>query len=373
MPPHTINNKRLLQTFTELLAINSPSFDEEKIGRVLAEKLRVTGCDVELQRYDRSFNIVARKKGHIKALPLLLSAHMDTIEPTEGIEFSVDDSEVKTIGRTVLGADDKSAIAQILEALTVLDELKIPHGDLEIVLTSAEEQGLCGAKNLDFSALRSRHALVLDASGTVGGLIIAAPAHLTYELRVAGKSAHAGIEPEKGINAIRVAAFIIASVKDGRISEETTANIGIFQGGTATNVVPDNAVIKGELRSRNLAELEGCRKRLFETAAAIADSNDAEIFITEEDEYRAFTIPRSDPFFQYLGRTFKKCRIEPLPLMTGGGSDANVFNEHGVKAVPITTGMRQVHSKDERISLADLYNGCKVLLQAIADFKEFIP
>lgn len=209
LPPNFINKKRLVDTFTELLMIDSPSFHERDKGKCTRKKAGEAGCEVEIQGYDGSFNIIARNQGSSGAPLLMVSGHMDTIEPTEGIEFSVDDVLIRSTGMTVLGAEDKSAIAQILEALTVLHEQKIPNGRLEIVFTSAEEKGLCGAKNLDFSRLRSRHALVLDAAGDVGCLDVAAPTHVTYEMRITGKSAHAGIEPEKGINAIRVASQII--------------------------------------------------------------------------------------------------------------------------------------------------------------------
>ena len=371
MPLPDINRKRLVDTFVQLLRINSPSFLEGELGKVLEHKLEEAGCEVGIQRYDGSFNIIAEKEGFNRAPALILSAHMDTIEPTGEIEFSVDDVRIKSTGGTVLGADDKSAIAQILEALTVLHEQKIPHGRLEIVFTSAEEKGLCGAKNLDFSRLRSRHALVLDASGDVGCLVVAAPTHLTYEMRIIGKSAHAGIEPEKGVNAIRVASLIISSVPDGRINDKTTANIGIIHGGTATNVVPMETVIHGELSGHDASTLEGNKKYLFETARVLAEQNGAKIIISEEEEYRAFTIDKGDPFLTYLGGVISRCGIDPVLIETGGGSDANVFNAHGIKAVNIANGMRQVHSSDEHIFLRDLYDGCRVVLQAITDFEGF--
>ena len=366
-----INKKRLVDTFTELLMINSPSFHEGELGKVLAKKLTAAGCEIEMQRYDGSFNIIGIKEGFSRAPALILSAHMDTIESTEGIEFSIDDVRIRSTGRTVLGADDKSAIAQILEALTVLHEHKIPHGRLEIIFTSAEEKGLCGAKNLDFPRLTGRHALVLDASGEVGCLIVSAPAQITYEMRVIGRSAHAGMEPEKGINAIRVASLIIASVPDGRIDDKTTANIGIIQGGTATNVVPRQVVIHGELRGRDASTLEENKKCLFETARELAEKNGATIVISDKEEYRAFTIEKSDPFLQYLSAVFTKCGMTPRLAETGGGSDANVFNAHGIKAINVTNGMRQVHSSDEHIFLRDLHSGCQIVLQAIADFERF--
>ena len=188
-----INRDRLIETFTDLIRINSPSFNEREIGEFLKKRLECTGCTVEFQEYDRSFNLIAIKKGTNPNIPpLLLSGHMDTIEPTEGITFSIVEGVIRTTGITVLGADDKSALAQILEVLAVINEKEIPHGDLEIIFTSAEENGLFGAKNLDFTRLSSKHALVLDSSGGVGNIVIAAPTHHTYEMKITGKPAHAG-------------------------------------------------------------------------------------------------------------------------------------------------------------------------------------
>ena len=154
-----VNKQRLLKTFLELVHINSPSFEEREIGAFLIKRLEQAGCSVRVQEYDRSFNLIGVKRGeNTEAAPLLLSAHMDTIEPTEGIKITVDEEIVRSTGGTVLGSDDKSAIAQILEALDVIQEQKLSHGDIEVVFSSAEERGLFGAKNLDFGSVRSRHA-----------------------------------------------------------------------------------------------------------------------------------------------------------------------------------------------------------------------
>ncbi len=367
-----INRKRLIETFTELIRINSPSFGEREIGDVLSRKLEAIGCRAEMQEYDGSFNLLAYKKGSDRtAPPLILSAHMDTIEPTEGIAFSIDNGLVRTTGATVLGADDKSAIAQILEALTVLEEQGIAHGDIEVVFSSGEEKGLFGARNLDLARLRGRHALVLDSSGSVGNLVVAAPTHITYGMQITGKPAHAGIEPEKGISAIRAAAEIISAVPDGRIDAETTANIGMIKGGTATNVVPKEVLINGELRGHNTDAIEGTRKKIFETARAIAEKNHARINIEEHEEYKAFRIGSENPFLKYLSGVFRKCSIEPVLVATGGGSDANIFNQRGITAVNISTGMQKVHSTEEYISIKDLVNGCLIVLKAGMDFREF--
>ena len=367
-----INQDRLIETFTDLIRINSPSFNEREIGDFLKKRLEYTGCTVEFQEYDRSFNLIAIKKGTNPNIPpLLLSGHMDTIEPTEGITFSIEEGVIRTTGNTVLGADDKSALAQILEVLTVINEKEIPHGDLEIVFTSAEENGLFGAKNLDFTRLRSKHALVLDSSGNVGSIVIAAPTHHTYEMKITGKAAHAGIEPEKGISAIRVAARIISEVSDGRINAGTTANIGVIKGGTATNVVPKEVIIKGELRSQNEGDLEKTKQALFNIAEIVAKQNGAQLEIASREEYKAFRIDENDPFLRFLDETYKECGLEPVHTTTGGGSDANIFNQNGIMAINISTGMQKVHSTEEHIHIKDLYNGSVVVLSVIASLPQF--
>lgn len=366
-----IKLNRLIETFTDLIGINSPSFNEREIGDFLKKRLEYTGCTVEFQEYDRSFNLIAIKKGTNPSIPpLLLSGHMDTIEPTEGITFSIKDGVIRTTGNTVLGADDKSALAQILEVLAVINEKEIPHGDLEIVFTSAEENGLFGAKNLDFTRLRSKHALVLDSSGNVGSIVTAAPTHHTYEMKITGKPAHAGIEPENGISAIRVAARIISEVSDGRINAGTTANIGVIKGGTATNVVPKEVIIKGELRSQNEGDLEKTKQALFNTAETIAKQSGAQLEIASREEYKAFRIDGNDPFLRFLDEIYKECGLEPVHTTTGGGSDANIFNQNGIMAINISTGMQKVHSTEEHIDIKDLFNGSVVVLKAIASLPQ---
>lgn len=367
-----INQGRLVETFTDLIRINSPSFSEREVGEFLRKRLESLGCRIEFQEYDRSFNLIGFKKGNNPDIPpLLLSGHMDTIEPTEGIAFSIDDEAIRSTGNTVLGADDKSALAQTIEALTVINEKSLPHGDLEIVFTSAEETGLFGARNLDFGRLKSRHALILDSSGSVGNIVIAAPTHYTYEMRITGRPAHAGIEPEKGVSAIRAAAKIISKVPDGRIDGETTANIGVIKGGTATNVVPKEVVIKGEVRGHDNKVLEDTKKTILDTAKAITEKEGARLEITGQDEYKAFRIDESEPFLRFLDGVYKDCGIEPVHAITGGGSDANIFNHRGIIAINISTGMQKVHSTEEYIYIKDLFNGSLVVLAAIISRKSF--
>lgn len=366
-----VSERRIVDVFRRLIEINSPSFREGEIGDFLSQSLKALGCEVERQAFGNTFNLIARMKGSVAARPFMVSAHMDTIEPTEGIQYVVRNGVIRSTGDTVLGADDKSAIAQIIEALTVLRENRLPHGDVEILFTAAEEQGLWGAKNLDFERLRSGYALVLDSSGSVGRIVIAAPSHRTYEMRVRGRSAHAGIEPEKGISAIRAAGAIVAALPEGRIDEDTTANVGIIEGGTATNVVPRETIIRGEVRSHSDKTLREVESRISRIAHETARNLGARVVIKGHEEYRSFSFDPDDVFVGFLRDVYRSCGMRPSLVKTGGGSDANILNRHGIRALNVSTGMKKVHSHREQISVADLRRGASVVLRAIADFAGF--
>lgn len=363
------NKERIVDFFTELVNINSPSFGEGEIAERLIRELRYLGLSVIIQEFDNSFNIIAYKKGSVgNVAPLILSAHMDTIEPTLGMKCLIDDEKISSDGSTVLGADDKSGIAQIIETLNILNERGIAHGDLEIVFTSAEETGLTGAKNLDFSMFKSRHAIVPDCEGSVGGIVLAAPTHDTYEMVVKGKAAHAGIEPEKGINAVKVASRIITGLPDGRIDSKTTANVGVFQGGKATNVVSDQALIKGEVRSHDTNMLDTILDSMFNSAKDVVHKSNALIDIRRTRQYDSFEIDKGDPFVKLLANALGKCGIEPEYKITGGGSDANIFNKYGITALDISSGMVKPHTKNEYILIDDLIKGTHLLVRTIEAF-----
>ncbi|NJD55708.1 MAG: M20/M25/M40 family metallo-hydrolase, partial [Nitrospirae bacterium] len=200
--------------------------------------------------------------------------------------------------------------------------------------------------------------------------VIAAPTHITYEMRVTGRPAHAGIEPEKGINAIRVAAEIIAAVPDGRIDKETTANIGMITGGTATNVVPKEVILHGEVRGHDTSGLKRIRDDIFRQARAIAGKRKARVRITEDQEYRSFRIDERDRFLGFVKDIFLTCGISPEFVITGGGSDANIFNARGIRAINISNGMQNVHSTDEFIEIKDLERGSQIVLSVIEHFAE---
>jgi tripeptide aminopeptidase len=262
-----INQSRLVQTFLELVAIDSPSGQEEAIGANLMQRFAALGGEAAR---DKHGNVIARWPGNGDDW-LMLSAHMDTVGKDTGIRPAIRDGIIYSDGTTILGGDDKSGIAAILEVLVSLAEDKLNHPPLEVVISVGEEVGLQGAKWLDKSQLRARRGYVLDSGGAIGSIVVSAPSQDSLRVVVHGKKAHAGSEPENGINAIRVASEAIAAMPLGRIDFETTANIGVIEGGTATNIVPDEVKVRGEARSRDGAKLAAqtaVMVRAFEEAAA---------------------------------------------------------------------------------------------------------
>ena len=271
-----INAARLKDEFLELVSISSPSRREGSIARRLETILKAMGGSVEVDGAGETIggdtgNLLARFPGNTPgAPPFLLSGHMDTVGPAEAIHPVVEGDVIRTDGTSVLGGDDKAGVVAILEAVRVLRERRIPHGDLELVLTICEENGLLGAKNFDTARLRAKRGLVLDVDG-VCELITRAPAANRMTFTVQGLAAHAGICPEQGMSAIRIASEAIAAMKLGRLDAETTANLGVIQGGLAGNIVPASVMVRGETRSLSLEKLAAQTehmRRCFDEAAA---------------------------------------------------------------------------------------------------------
>ena len=319
---------------------------------------------------------MAKIPGTLPAPPLLVCAHVDTVEPGRGIEPVFENGTFRSKGDTILGSDDKSAVAVILETLASLAGNREPHGPLEIVLTVAEEIGLLGAKNLDYSMLSARMGFVLDASDP-DAIITRAPSanRMTYLVR--GKSAHAGSSPEKGINAIAVAAKAIASLALGRIDFETTANIGVIDGGSATNIVPDRVTVNAEARSHDEAKLADVTARITGAfRAAVAETNmalppglgEASVEVTVDSDYFSMNIPDGHPLVRCAAAAGTSLGRTVATKMTGGGSDANVFFKMGIPTAIMGTGMTDVHTVRESVSLDHMVKGAELLRAVILTF-----
>jgi len=366
-----INEKRLIESFMELVKIDSISREERNLADFLVEKLEDLGLEVIVDQAgekvkSNSGNIIARLKGSTdKVIPIMFSAHMDTVVPGKNINPLCDGEKIVSDGKTILGADDKAAIAALLESLHIIKEKNISHGDIEIIFTICEEIGLHGAKNLDISSLNAQMGFVLDAGGQVGKIITTAPSQNSLQIIIYGKSAHAGSNPEEGINAIQVAGFALSRMKLGRIDEETTTNIGIISGGKATNIIPDEVTLEGEVRSRNEEKLEKYTKKLKQIAEDTAQEFKAKAEVKINREYYCYNLSTDDQVVKIAMKAAKDMGLEPLLHPSGGGSDANVFNKKGFLSVDLAIGMEKVHTVDEYILVKNLKNTAEYVLSII--------
>jgi tripeptide aminopeptidase len=288
---------------------------------------------------------------------------MDTVEPGRGIRPVInDDGTITSDGETILGADDKAGIAAVLECLrTIIDE-RIPHSGITVAFTIREETGLVGAKSLD-PFPRANYGFVLDATGPPGEIVVRAPSQDKITATVHGRAAHAGVNPEAGINAIYVAARAIAAMSLGRIDPETTANIGIITGGKAVNIVPDTVYLEGEVRSLKKAKREEHTALLCGIIEKTAREAGTRADICSTLLYDGYELGENNPVVQLAVTAARRCGLTPLLTQSGGGSDANILNTRGIPTVNLAVGMENVHTTSERIKVADLVSLTRLLVE----------
>ncbi|MFN2745424.1 tripeptidase T [Bacillus sp. z60-18] len=367
-----MNEKRLLEEFLELVQIDSETKHEADICKVLKEKFTALGMEVVEDDSASSTghgagNLVCTLPGTKEADTIYFTSHMDTVVPGKGVKPVIEDGYVKTDGTTILGADDKTGLAAMLEAVRVLKERNIPHGTIQLIITAGEESGLVGAKALDRSLIKAEYGYALDSDGKVGNIIVAAPTQAKIRASVYGKTAHAGVEPEKGVSAITIASKAIAKMPLGRIDEETTANIGRFEGGTQTNIVCDQVEILAEARSLVPEKMEKQAEKMkqaFETASAEMGGR-AEVEI--EVMYPGFKYQDGDPVVEIAKKAAEKIG-RPYELLTsGGGSDANVIAGHGIPTVNLAVGYEEIHTKNEKMPIEELVKTAEMVLAIIEE------
>ena len=369
------NRNRMAEVFKTLVQIDSISKEETRISDHLIQQLQSLGAEVVTDTAGEKVggaanNIIARFKGTADVEPMLLCAHMDTVEPGRGIQPALTNGVFSSTGETILGADDKSAIAIILEVLEVLKENHLHHGPLEVVFTICEEIGLLGAKNMDYSLISAKFGYALDGSDTEG-IVTRAPAANNLEFTIHGKDAHAGAAPEKGINAIMLAAKALSDLEIGRIDQETTCNIGVVEGGKATNIVPNKVVVKGEVRSHDKAKLD----RVTSTIAA-AFKTAVENYKPKSDglprlevniipEFPQTHVPDDHPMVVLAQKAAKNLGRAIRTKISGGGADANIFFEKGIMTGVLGTGMRDMHTTRESVALEDMEKTAALVLEII--------
>lgn len=369
-----INNERLINEFLELVQIDSPSSKEGAVAKVLAKKLESIGCEVLIddagvKTGGETGNIIATLKGNRPGRKLLFSSHMDTVSPGIGVKPIIDEGNgiIKSDGTTVLGSDDKAGISAILEGLRSIKENNIDHADIQVVFSIWEEGGLNGAKNLDYSKIDADLAFVLDSGGSPGEIIVQAPAQDAIKVKIIGRPAHAGLQPENGISAIMVAAKAIENMNLLRIDKETTANIGIVKGGIATNIVMPELEILAEARSLSEEKLNNQTNHMVEIFKKAAKDFGAEIDIEVKRAYAPFTVEENDEIVLLAKKALSNMGIEGKIGSTGGGSDTNILNKNGIKAVNLGIGMKKAHTLEEYIAIKDLLNSAAMVSELIKE------
>jgi tripeptide aminopeptidase len=374
-----VNRERLKNILLDLVRIDSLSRREGACARRIQREMENLGLTC---RFDNAAekvkgevgNLIVRVEGTVQGVPpLLICAHMDTVAPGEGVKPIVEGDIIRTDGTTVLGGDDKSGCAIIIETIHQLREKQIPHGPVEAVFTVCEEIGLLGAKHLDLNLIEAREGLVYD-SDAPGYLFVRAPGAKALRFTVRGLEAHAGMAPERGLSAIKIASEAIAAMRLGRVDDETTANLGLIQGGRALNIIPNEVTVRGEARSRNIAKLERQVAHMiqcFEDAVGRAHVTlegkrfESSLNYAVHTEYEAMNVSEDAPIVRKVVEAARRTGRVVKPEAMGGGCDANILNRRGLVVANLGTGMRDIHTVREWLNVNDMAATAEVTLELI--------
>lgn len=366
-----MDEQKLLNLFLELVRIDAVSLRERPVADFIARRLtrlgfKVAEDDAARQLNGNAGNLVVRVPGEDPAEePLLLLAHMDTVHSTAALRPILDGGVLRSDGSTILGVDNRAGVALILHILEELVERRYRHRSLEVVFTVAEELGMLGAMALDFSQLKARQGYVFDCTAAPGGYVASTPTAYDFKIRFNGRPAHSAVAPEKGINALSMAAHVMSGFPVGRVNEYSVANFGTIHGGTADNVVPDRIDLTGEIRSfrdEEIGVLEEKLRQLCQEAGGRWGGECEPSFLLS---FQGFQFTQESPVVQRLHRAYQHAGVTPEPMVYYGGSDANVFNQHGVQIINTGIGANAPHSNEEHIRLADLVKGHEIVMHLI--------
>jgi tripeptide aminopeptidase len=366
----------VLDLFLDLAAISSPPGQERPVADRVAAYLRGLGLDVDEDDVGSRIaatagNLLCRIEPTVDGgTPIFLCAHLDTVPPTAPIEPVVEDGFVRNAAGTILGADDKAAVAVILEATRRVIEDGRSHAGLELLFTPKEEVGLVGAYAFDHTRLHAEIGFVYDQAAPIGEIVLGAPSALGIEATFHGRAAHAGMYPEEGRSAIAAAARAIADMRLGRIDEETSANVGVIEGGAARNIVPERCSFLAEARSHDEEKLADLVREMTETMTFAATLEECEVETTVSRSYRSYRFGRASPAVRLAAAALERTGHTPEFVLTGGGADANVFNERGRACVNLANGMAEIHTPNEHIAVADLDAMVEVTLALLGAARE---
>ncbi|MBC1812951.1 M20/M25/M40 family metallo-hydrolase [Listeria booriae] len=365
-----INRERLVETFMELVQIDSETKHEGHFQAYLIARFRALGLEVleDDSMAKTGFganNLLCRLPATIDADAIFFSCHMDTVTPGVGIKPQIKDGVIYSDGTTILAADDKAGIAIMIETIQQVKEQNTPHGTLEFVISVGEESGLIGIKAFDMSLMHADYGFVLDTGGPVGSITVGSPTHAGLEINIHGAAAHAGIEPEKGISALEIAAKAISQMKLGRIDFETTANIGIIEGGTATNIVMENVRMRAEVRSISSESYEAQIKHMKELFEKTTAEMGGAITITVDKMYGGFRFNDETHVVQVATKALAAIGLTANHEVSGGGSDASIFNEQGKETTNLSIGYEKIHTVHEYIPIHELEKGAELAYEIV--------
>ena len=350
------DEERLVKTLIEIIKIDSPSGEEDAMDAEVSSRLESLGLKVSHDAYK---NVIAKLDG--EGEPIMLSAHLDTVEPGRGITPVIDGGVLRSDGTTILGGDCKAGVAIVLEGLESALATNLANRAIEVIFTRHEEGGLVGAHNLDFSMVTAKKGIVFDGEGPPNRIILSAPSQNVVTAYITGRAAHAGLEPEKGISALLIASDILSRLPLGRIDEETTANIGRMEGGLKRNIIPEQAFLDGEFRSLSngkLADMERKFRGVFDEVASMYPEASINLDIT--NSYQAYNIDPKSSAVAIIGKALAGMGLEMILESTGGGSDANVFIEKGITAIPVGIGVRDFHTTWETALISEVMLGAQM-------------
>ncbi|MBW2181158.1 MAG: M20/M25/M40 family metallo-hydrolase [Deltaproteobacteria bacterium] len=371
-----VNRDRLAETFKTLAGIDSVSRSEGEISKEIQNIFESLGADTWIDDAGDKIggetgNLIVKFKGNTKTAPILFNAHMDTVEPGKAVKVELNEGIFTSDGQTILGADDKSGIAILIEAMRTVQEKNLPFGPVEMVFTVSEEIGILGAKHFDAGCIESKYGFALD-DGDMDCIVTNSPEAIQFQIKVHGKDSHAGAEPEKGINAIQIAGKAIAQIQTGRIDDESTCNIGLIEGGMATNIVPNLVIVKGEVRSHNRKKLKAIFEDIiaaFKDAVKNAENSTEDSLprmeVDTEKEFPLTDIPESHPVVKLARKAAENLGRKIDLKKSGGGSDANIFIEKGIVLGVLGTGMRDMHTVRESIRLDDMVKTVELIIEVI--------
>lgn len=362
-----INTDRIKKEFAELTAIDSVSLKEREMADCLIARLEALGFSVEEDWAGAPYggnagNVYGFLKGALPGAPILLSAHMDTVQPGIGKKAVFwEEGRITSDETAILGADDVAGIVEILEGIRCIREAGIPHRDIEVLFPIAEEIYGKGAKQFDYARIRAKEGYVLDLSGTVGRAALRAPSIISFVITIRGKAAHAGFEPEKGIHAIALMSQVISRIRQGHLDKETTLNIGKITGGTMSNIVPESCVCEGEVRSYSHEKAMRSLEEIRESLKRTLEGTGAEFTLVTEVHIEAYHIEKDENAVKSFAAACEELNIPCELVDTFGGSDNNVFVKKGIRGIVLSCGMYQVHSVKEYTLLKDLELGARLV------------